>query len=341
MLSAPDVAIAKAMLSRGDNQHDIAAYFRVNQARIAEIKSGDKFADIKAASNSQLPPLTKKTPRFVDPKAPVAQQYEQLRSFINQPPETSRVMIITPALADMILKQLNNNNRKRRPANIKRFADSMLMNNWTLTGDTIKFSRKGLLLDGQNRLAAGFRSSKPFTTHVVFGIDDDAFSLIDAGAIRTNPDTFTIAGVPHAATAAQAVRWLIIGQDRGRKVENQELLDYYNKSIDKDQLEQSVRDALAVGRILPPGALAAHLYLFSGKSDRLQARFVSDLIKRKSGGRKLIEKVERLRQQQMRRINELQINALIIQAWNAYRSGKNLTAAMLNWDENKEYPGIA
>jgi hypothetical protein len=340
MLNVQDAAVAKAMLSRGDNQHDIAAHFGVNPGRIAEIKSGEKFPEVKAVPLSQIP--SSKQPRFVDPKAPAAQQYEQLRSFINQPPEGSRVLIVTPGLAELVLDRLNTNNRKRRPSNIKRFADAMLANNWTLTGDTIKFSRKsGLLLDGQNRLAGCVRSVKAFKTHVVFGIDDDAFSRIDAGATRTNPDTFTIAGVPYPAVTAAAVRWLIIGTDRGRKVENQELLDYYNKHVETDRIEQAVRDAIAVGRVLPPGALAAHFYLFAAKNDRIMIKFATDLIKRRSGGRKLLEKIERLRQQQMRRVNELQINALTIQAWNAYRAGKSLTAAMLNWDENKEFPTIA
>lgn len=39
-LSERDAAIGKAMLARGDRQHDIAAWFGVNGGRVGEIASG-------------------------------------------------------------------------------------------------------------------------------------------------------------------------------------------------------------------------------------------------------------------------------------------------------------
>ena len=44
------------MVARGDRDHDIAAWFGVNQGRIAEVKDGSKFGSVAAASASQLPP---------------------------------------------------------------------------------------------------------------------------------------------------------------------------------------------------------------------------------------------------------------------------------------------
>jgi hypothetical protein len=43
--------------------------------------------------------------------------------------------------------------------------------------------------------------------------------------------------------------------------------------------------------------------------------------------------IARLKRQNMGRLHELQVNGLIIQTWNAYRAGKPVTAAMLNYDE--------
>jgi len=43
------------MLARGDHNHDIAAWFGVNPARIAEVKSGD-YGPLEAAPVNQLPP---------------------------------------------------------------------------------------------------------------------------------------------------------------------------------------------------------------------------------------------------------------------------------------------
>lgn len=341
-----EVAIVKGMLARGDRQQDIASHFRVSSGRIAEINTGAKFIDVDAAPDAVLPA---RIGRFIDPNAPVEQQWEQLWEWICRPPDNSRVIVITPELAAMILNKLNNKNRRQRPANIKRFSIVMSSDDWMLTGDTIKFSRGKSLLDGQNRLRACVRSGKPFRTHVVFGIDDAAFDRIDNNAVRTNPDTFEIAGIPHAPIAAPAVRWIMLEKDRvngnppnrGRKIDNTELYAAYNERIDADRLIEACRAAKTVGRLLPTGSLAGYLYLFSEKSQTKADRFISDLASHKRAGRTLLDKIERLRKQNMGRLNELQINALIVQAWNAFYKGEKLTAAGLNWDENKEYPDIA
>jgi len=44
------------MLLRGDKQHDIAAYFGVNSARIADIKSGATGPSVTVALSDTLPP---------------------------------------------------------------------------------------------------------------------------------------------------------------------------------------------------------------------------------------------------------------------------------------------
>jgi hypothetical protein len=43
------------MQARGDRDHDIAAWFGVNQGRVAEAKDG-KFGALAAAPNNELPP---------------------------------------------------------------------------------------------------------------------------------------------------------------------------------------------------------------------------------------------------------------------------------------------
>lgn len=55
-LTARDAALVKAMLERGDRQHDIAAWFGVNGGRIAEIATGHAFPEVQAAPSANLPP---------------------------------------------------------------------------------------------------------------------------------------------------------------------------------------------------------------------------------------------------------------------------------------------
>jgi hypothetical protein len=54
-LKKTDLPIVVGMDARGDRNHDIAAWFGVNQGRIAEVKSGD-YGSVVAAPASSLPP---------------------------------------------------------------------------------------------------------------------------------------------------------------------------------------------------------------------------------------------------------------------------------------------
>ena len=54
-LTKSDAKIVLGMAARGDRNHDIAAWFGVNQGRIAEVKAGD-YGTLEAAPAAQLPP---------------------------------------------------------------------------------------------------------------------------------------------------------------------------------------------------------------------------------------------------------------------------------------------
>ena len=54
-LTINDARIIIGMLARGDKQHDVAAYFGENQARIVEAANGD-FGTVEAAPANELPP---------------------------------------------------------------------------------------------------------------------------------------------------------------------------------------------------------------------------------------------------------------------------------------------
>lgn len=286
-------------------------------------------------------------PRVIDPNSPVERQRAALDSLIQNPPENSRILTISPPLAADILAELNGQNRTKRPMRIRRFGNDMSAGKWRLTGDTIKFGRSGLLRDGQNRLAACVQSNTSFRTHVVFGVDDKAFSVMDTGATRTGIDAFKIAGVPHSRVAAPAVRWLAIydknalDPDRGWSIDNSSLLEYFKSNVDTDRLNTAIQRAITAGRPFPPGPLAALLYRFDARDPRVTKAFAADLEKREHGARKLTEKLINLRKQQGGRLHELQMHALVIQAFNAYRQKQSVTKATLNWHEGKDFPGIA
>lgn len=72
-LTEGDAALIRGMVLRGDRHHDIAAFFGVNQGRIAEIKDGTRFPGVPAADTDELPP----TGPYLSPK--VAWQENRLR----------------------------------------------------------------------------------------------------------------------------------------------------------------------------------------------------------------------------------------------------------------------
>ncbi len=56
-LTKQDAALIRGMILRGDRHHDIAAFFGVNQGRIAEIKDGTRFPGVLPADADELPPM--------------------------------------------------------------------------------------------------------------------------------------------------------------------------------------------------------------------------------------------------------------------------------------------
>jgi hypothetical protein len=55
ILTNRSASIVLGMVARGDRDHDIAAWFGVNQGRIAEVKAGE-FGSLSAGPPNELPP---------------------------------------------------------------------------------------------------------------------------------------------------------------------------------------------------------------------------------------------------------------------------------------------
>lgn len=54
-LTNKEASLVLGMIARGDRHHDIAAWFGINQGRIAEVQDGS-HGSVSAASGDQLPP---------------------------------------------------------------------------------------------------------------------------------------------------------------------------------------------------------------------------------------------------------------------------------------------
>lgn len=134
---------------------------------------------------------------------------------------------ITPQLATRYLKR-NLNNRNLREADVDRYARDMTAGRWQETGDTIKISPTGTLLDGQHRLEAIIRASLTVPMLVVSGIPQVAKTSIDTGITRNAQDIARWAGVKHADVVPTAIRALGIANGNEMKLSAGEIIDIYS-----------------------------------------------------------------------------------------------------------------
>lgn len=103
--------------------------------------------------------------------------------------------LITPNEAQELLKH-NFSNRNVRNSLLRRYSSDILENRWRVgTGEFIKVSVTGRLLDGQHRLLAIVNTNKPVEMDIIYDIADEHFAVIDTGGSRSGADVFKISGV--------------------------------------------------------------------------------------------------------------------------------------------------
>lgn len=118
-----------------------------------------------------------------------------------------KVIDVTPQLAASWL-QLNVSNRKPNTNYIRQYIQDILMGNWEMIGDPIRFSTEGRLMDGQHRLMAIMRANKCVKMVVMVGVNPNAFTHIDSGNRRTVSDSLFIKGVSRSREVASIINVL-------------------------------------------------------------------------------------------------------------------------------------
>lgn len=135
---------------------------------------------------------------------------------------TVRVATVTPAMANSLLKS-NIGNRTVRKNRVSNYATQMRRGQWQLTGDAIRISRTGKLLDGQHRLLAIVEADVPVETLIIEGLDDDVFTVLDSGLGRSPSDALSFAGIGSASHIAPVVR-ILIGLENELNIYNTEAM---------------------------------------------------------------------------------------------------------------------
>ncbi len=126
------------------------------------------------------------------------------------PPNKAHIMrmaieTITPDKAHQLL-ELSEMNRPLQSTYVRRLADAMKRGEWKVNGEAIKFSKKKKLLDGQHRLNACALSGVPFSTAVMYDVDEEVFDSLDQTKKRGAHDVFAMKGETHTTLLAGAAR---------------------------------------------------------------------------------------------------------------------------------------
>jgi hypothetical protein len=273
---------------------------------------------------------------------------ERIRRYIEHPPENSRVFTITPTIAGDLLLHHNSGNRPKKAKAIARYAEDMAAQRWSVTGDTIKFSKR--LRDGQNRLAACVRSGVPFRTYIVFGIDDDAFDRMDQGRNRSGSDILAIAGYQNTAAVSGAVRWVhLIETRRARHRDTYpppEILRLLQERYGR--LPEHLQQARAIYATTqqPLSLVTALLYLFH----RANPDKATDFANAWETGNKapefnaigLMQKtIWGLQSVTSGRVHDVVRAALVIKAWNLFVAGRKGRGPDMQWQTSEPFPDIA
>ena len=181
------------------------------------------------------------------------------------PDPSAEIVTVTPAMAQEWLTH-NEVNRNIRQHDVEKYARSMIRGRWTLTGEAIKFSRDGQLLDGQHRLTAIVRAKTAVSLMVVRGIESSAQLDMDSGAKRSASDALGFLGESSTALLAASARLaflvdndLINAERKKQGVSHGEIADYVAAHPD---LRDAVLAALGLRKYIdaPPTAIVVAYY---------------------------------------------------------------------------------
>lgn len=231
----------------------------------------------------------------------------------------------------------NENNRTVRLKHVNTLASDMRNGAWVVTGEAIKFSRDGRLLDGQHRLSAVVQSGVTVKMLVVTDLADAAQDRMDTGARRTAADMLHLNGFANAALLATAAKWIHL-YDNDLLYVDHKMQACTNADIEAciarygDLLLEVVSRSAGLRKSvdMAPGSLAATFFICArvdrGAADEFFAR-LGDGIGLPAGS-PILALRNRLREikgnrQRFGFVAEL---SMTLRAWNAWRSRKPMAS---------------
>lgn len=261
---------------------------------------------------------------------------------------TATGVTITPSLAQLMTER-NAGNRYLSDDLVARYAEDMRHGRWEENGETIKFDPDGWLNDGQHRLYASAIYDQSFTTDISFGVTRVSRLTVDQGKKRTAADILAIRdGAQHANMLASALRVLLTiravdaaGRTRvGPRFSSVDIASHYS---DFPELGAMLTRARAFNRSLKrptAGIVSALMYLFDKHAPDDAEVFWRKL----ETGLDLHDEddpIHKLRERLVMwagsriKVPDYDVLAVVIKAWNAFRSGRTMKVLHFKSDVEK------
>lgn len=259
---------------------------------------------------------------------------------------THKIEEIDPARAEKIL-DTNTKNRKLSSGNVTKLAEQMTAGLWNFDGTPIRIDDKGDLIDGQHRLWAVVESGITLPFLVVRGVDEKAMATMDTGKSRSFADILTledrtltstnnlaaVAGVLYRWENGQRGSYLRSGHGTNVFIAFPLLLEFF--MANKTRIIQLTRlgEAHAKRTGVTTSAFALGMWVFEAidkdDSDFFFER-LRDGVNLEDGSPILAFRNWMTKSYGMRPRPHLEYSiALMIKAWNSYRSGDSMQ--LLAW----------
>jgi hypothetical protein len=127
-------------------------------------------------------------------------------------PARFSILLMTPEMAPSLLA-MRRPGARRNQAAVTAYAQAMRNGEWVLNGMPVILSRKGVLLDGVQRLNACVEAETPFMTVLAENVPDDTVHTIDQQRRRSFTGVLETRGIPHPAAVANLLAKLIRYED--------------------------------------------------------------------------------------------------------------------------------
>ena len=258
----------------------------------------------------------------------------------------TEVLAIGPAEAEGYLAK-NTHNRGIKPRLVEKYAAAMARGEWSLNGEAIKFDVNGVLLDGENRLAAIVKSGVAIEALLVWDLAPESQDTMDHHAPRTLGDVLALHGEKNAQDLAATVAtvWRI-----QHNLESQSDSPSPAQALALISAEPGIRAAVHIGdrvsaRIgVPRGMAAGCFHVFAGIDAEDAAYFfdrLADGDDLPSDSPIYLYREWCLRELRGvgvigRRPAKSRTQALMVKAWNAFRRGDK--PKLLKWAVGGAHP---